>query len=267
MKKIKGLLALGLLSALLLTGCAAKKATVVKIGLTGDSKAWDYVKTEAAKENIDIEIVKFTDYPQPNRALSEGEIDMNAFQHVAYLTKDSADNGYDLTAIGNTTINPLRIYSKKYTAIADVPNGAKVLIPDDVTNGGRALKLLEAQGFITVDPSKGYTPTIKDITSNLKNIKIVELGAANIPAGLGDADFGIVNTGYATDNGLYADQALAAEEVDLSAPNNPYINVIVVRTADKDNATYKKIVSLYQTDAVKDIIKTESKGASIPVWD
>lgn len=272
MKKI--LVALGLIT--LLTGCAGGVTennstentngnTVVRVGLTGsDSKTWNYVKEQAAKENIDIELVFFDSYPLPNAALSSGEIEMNSFQHYAYLNKEKEQLGYDLTVIGETSLAPLGLYSKKISSIADLKDGDKIVIPDDVTNGGRSLLLLEANGLITVDDAVGLTPTLKDI-ENTRNFDIIELAATNIPASLEEVPLAAINSGVARDAGFIPSQdAIILEESDSS--DNPYINVIVVRTEDAENPIYKKIVEIYQTDEVKKIIEEDSKGSSIPVW-
>lgn len=244
----------------------AETVEKVRIGLTGsDSKVWNYIKEEAAKENIELELIYFDSYPLPNRALSEGEIEVNAFQHYIYLEKEIEEFGYEITPIGETVFAPLALYSSSITDLDQVKDGDKVAIPDDTTNGGRALKLLEAQGLISVDPEAGYTPTIKDITEYHTQIEIVELTATNIPATLDDVAFAAVNSGVAANAGLKVEDALALEEA--VAGENPYINVIAVRTEDKDNATYLRLVELYQTDEVKAIIEEESKGTSVPAWD
>ncbi len=267
MKKIGLLIALAAL--LVITGCAKEKGpenTVVKIGIVGSSRVWKHVKEEAAKENITLEIVEFTDYPQPNAALAAKEIDLNAFQHVIYLNKEKESQGYDLTVIGKTVIAPLGLYSKTLKGLADVKDGDTVLIPDDVTNGGRALLLLEANGLIEVKDEAGFMPTIKDVTANPKQLIIKEVAATNIPALLPDVAFAAVNSGVAYDAGLLnSDALLAREQVDITS-DNPYINVIVARTGEIDNPAYKRIVELYQTDAVKKIIAEDSKGSSLPVW-
>lgn len=266
MKHLKNLLILIVL-LLVFTGCAKKaEAVTVKIGIIGDSKAWTYVKEQAAKENITIELIKFTDYPQPNAALNAGEIDLNAFQHVIYLNKEIASQGYKLTPIGKTVIAPLGLYSKKIKKISEVKEGDIVAIPDDVTNGGRSLLLLQSQGLITVNPGAGFTPTLKDITANPKKLVIKEVIATNIPALLPDVAFAAINSGVAKDAKLIPSQdAFVLEQVSLTS-DNPYINIIVARTADKDNKTYLRIVKLFQTDEVKKIIAEDYKGSQIPVW-
>ena len=254
---------------LFLTACSSGGATdVVKIGVTGDSKTWNYVSEIAAAEGITIELVKFTDYPQPNKALDAGEIQINSFQHYAYLDKEVEEFGYEIQAIAETTIAPMGIYSDKLTKIAEVQalKSAKVLIPDDVTNGGRAIKLLEEQGLIKVDPAAGKTPTLKDITDNPLGLEITELAAANIPAALPDVDYAAINSGVAADAiGTPSEKSIILEEV-ATKEGNPYINVIVVRNEDVDNPTYKRLIEIYQSDEVKAIITEDSKGSSIPVW-
>lgn len=237
----------------------------VRVGLTGsDSKVWNHIKEEAAKEDINLELVYFDSYPLPNRALAEEEIEVNAFQHYIYLNKEIEEFGYEITPIGETVFAPLAFYSNKITDLSEVKDGDKVAIPDDTTNGGRALKLLEAHGFIEVDPAAELTPTIKDITKYNVEIEIVELVATNIPATLDDVTFAAVNSGVASNAGLKVEDALALEEA--VAGENPYINVIAVRTEDKDNETYKRLVELYQTEDVVEIIKEESNGTSVPAW-
>jgi len=266
MKHIKTLLVL-LALVLTLSACTAKKeAVVVKVGIIGESRAWTYVKEQAAKENITIEIVAFTDYPQPNAALNAGELDLNAFQHVIYLNKEIAAQNYDLTPIGKTIIAPMGLYSDKITSISEVKDGDIVVIPDDVTNGGRAILLLEAQGLIEVDDAAGLIPGLKDITANPKNLDIKEVAATNIPQLLPDVAFAAINSGVAEDAGFIpTEDAFILEQVNLTS-DNPYINVIVARTEDKDDEVLLRIVELFQTDEVKQIILDDYNGSQIPVW-
>jgi D-methionine transport system substrate-binding protein len=247
------------------TSAKNEEPTVVRVGLTGsDSKVWNHVKEEAAKENIDIELVFFDSYPLPNAALNSGEIDLNAFQHYIYLNTEVEQHGYELSVIGETVYAPLGLYSEQIQSIEELEDRAKIIIPDDVTNGGRALLLLQANGLIKVDPAAGTTPTIKDV-ENPRNFEIIELAAANIPAALREVPLAAINSGVARDAGLIPSQdALILEEA--KPGENPYINVIVARTEDKDNEVYKRIVELYQTDATKAVIEEDSKGSSIPVW-
>lgn len=276
MKKL--ILVLVAILSILLVGCNGKdnkkadnsnlngeEATVVRVGLTGsDSKVWEHVKEEAAKENINIELVFFDSYPLPNAALDSGEIELNAFQHYIYLNKEVEQHGYELSVIGETVFAPLGLYSKQIQNIEELEDGATIVIPDDVTNGGRALLLLQANNLIAVDPAAGNTPTIKDIL-NLRNFKIVELAATNIPASLEEVPLAVINSGVATDAGYIPSQDAIVLE-NAKPGENPYINIIVARTEDKDNEVYKRIVEIYQTDATKAVIEEDTKGSSIPVW-
>lgn len=275
MKKI--ILTLTLVFTLLLAGCTAAKepvanvgkpseTTKVRVGLTGsDSKVWNHVKEEATKENIDIELVFFDSYPLPNAALDAGEIEMNSFQHYIYLNKEIEQLGYDLTVIGETSIAPLGLYSKQLTSVDEIEDGATIVIPDDLTNGGRSLLLLQANGLITVDPAAGLTPTLKDI-ENPRGFNILELSAANIPASLDEVPLAAINSGVARDAGFLPSKDALVLENPTGEDIGQYVNVIVVRTEDKDNEVYKRIVELYQTDETKAVIEEDSKGSSIPVW-
>lgn len=238
----------------------------VKVGLTGtDSKVWSYIKEEAAKENIKIELVFFDAYNLPNAALNDGELDLNAFQHHFYLEKEVEELGYKIEAIADTVVAPLGLYSKKITSIDQLEDGSKVAIPEDVTNGGRALVLLQQAGLIKLDDAAGKLPTIKDITENPKNLQIIELAATNIPPALDEVPLAAINSGVATDAGFVPSQdALVLEDYQNSG--NLYVNVIAARTADKDRPEFQKIIAIYHTDAVKEIIAEDSKGSSIPVW-
>jgi D-methionine transport system substrate-binding protein len=276
MKKL--IFVLVLLVSVLSVGCSSKnnitegnsnanveEPTVVRVGLTGsDSKVWNHVKNEAAKENIDIELVFFDSYPLPNAALASGEIELNAFQHYIYLNKEAEQHGYELSVIGETIFAPLGLYSKQIKTIEELEDGATIVIPDDVTNGGRALLLLQTNGLISVDAAAGNTPTIKDI-ENPRNFKIVELAATNIPASLEEVPLAVINSGVAIDAGFIPTKDAIVLE-DVKPGENPYINVIVARTEDKDNEIYKRIVEIYQTDATKAVIQEDTKGSSIPVW-
>lgn len=253
----------------ILAGCGSKNkdARVIKIGLTGsESKTWSYVKEQAAKQNIDLELVFFDSYPLPNKALASGDIDINAFQHYAYLQGEIDEFGYDLSVIGETYYAPIGLYSKSITALSELKDGDTIVIPDDVTNGGRSLLLLETAGLIEVDDAAGRKPTLNDITANPHNYKIVEMSAANTPNALQEAPLAAINSGYATDAGFIpSEDAIVLEQIGDSG-DNPYINVIVVRTEDKDDEDLNELVKLFQTDEVKKIIEEDYKGSLIPVW-
>lgn len=245
----------------------AAEPVKVKLGLTGDdTRVWDNVKERLAKEGIEIEYVKFTDYSQPNAALADGSIDLNAFQHQIFLDSYNAEHKTDIVSIGNTVNAPLGIYSDKIKDVKDLKEGAKIAIPNDPTNGGRALRLLQSAGLIKVDESKGYKPTVSDITENKLKLDIQELDASQTARALPDVDVAIINSGVAVDAGfLPTKDAIFLEPVDDKS--KPYVNVIAVRKEDEQNDIYQKIVDFYQTDETKKVIEEVSKGSHVPAWE
>lgn len=270
-----------LILSLALTGCGSDTSsaddssdgtTVVTVGVVGEYNAqWDTVNELLADDGIKVELVKFTDYATPNRALNDGEIDLNAFQHKAYLANDIETNGYDIVDIGDTIIAPLAIFNNKdkISSIEDIKDGDIIAIPSDLTNGGRALKLLEAAGLIECDPSKGYVPTKADITKYNVNIEILEAESATLANLLPDCTAAIINGGNAFTAGLNpTTDAIFTEDVDPETNEAvpELINVIVARTEDKDNEVYKKIVDAYHTDEVKQTIEEQYDGAFICEW-
>lgn len=270
MKKLGKLLLAGAF-LLLVTGCSnsgaeSQAAKTVKLGVVGeDTDVWDNVKERLAKENIELEYVKFSDYNQPNDALAEGSIDLNSFQHQFFLDNYNEEHNTDLVSIGNTVNAPLGIYSDKLKDVSELAKGDTVAIPNDVTNGGRALLLLQTAGLIEVDPAKKQTPTTSDITANKLDLKIEELDAAQTARALADVDVAVINSGVAVDAGFTPTKdAIYLEPVDDNA--RPYVNIIVARKEDADNETYQKIVDAYQTDETIKVIDETSKGSSIPAW-
>lgn len=244
-----------------------KKETTVKLGVIGsDTDVWDDVKARLKDEGINLEYVKFTDYNQPNAALADGSIDLNSFQHQFFLDNYNKEHGTDLVSIGNTVNAPLGIYSDKLKDLKELKDGAKVAIPNDVTNGGRALLLLQTAGLIKVDPAKKQTPTVSDITENSKKLEISELDASQTARSLADVDIAVINSGVAVDAGFTPTKdAIFLEPVDDQA--RPYVNIIVARKADENNKTYQKVVAAYQTKETEKVIEDTSKGSSVPAWE
>lgn len=247
--------------------------TVVKVGVVGEYNAqWDTINELLADDGIQVELVKFTDYAAPNRALNDGEIDLNAFQHKAFLANDIQQKGYDIVDIGDTIIAPLGIYNNKdkISSIEDIKDGDVIAIPSDLTNGGRALKLLEAAGIIECDPAKGVVPTKADITKYNKQIEIIEAESATLANILPDCAAAIINGGNAFTAGLNpVTDTIFIEDVnpETNAAVPDLVNVIVARTEDKDNEVYKKIVEAYQTPEVQKTIEDEYQGAFVCAWE
>lgn len=264
-----------LLSVLILTTATAcgnsKKAdkdkNVVKVGVVGEAnEMWDPVIEELAKEGIEIKLISFTDYATPNRALNDGETDLNAFQHHAYLNDEVKNNGYKIEAIGDTFISAMNIYSDKLSNVSEIGQGAKIAIPNDATNGGRALKVLEAAALIKLDPEAGDSPERSDIRENKLNLELVEVDAANVYSLLPDVAAAVINCNYALDNGLNpAKDSIFQDDVNIYSGKS-YVNLIAARSEDANNETYLKIVKAYQSEAVEEVFANEFKGAYLAAW-
>lgn len=264
-------LGLGLIVAVL-SACGAvtgeTESETVSIGVVGENNdVWDFVIEKLEREEgLTVELVRFTDYAQPNTALAQGEIDLNAFQHKLFLESFNEDSGTTLVPIGDTVIAPLGIYSDKLDDVNDLEENDTVAIPNDVTNGGRALLLLQTAGFITVDPEAGTTPTVSDITDNPLNLDIQELDAAQTARALQDVTVSVINSGMAVDAGFVpTEDAIFLEPV--NEQSDPYVNIIVAREEDTDNEAYQKVVEAYQAEDTKEVIEETSKGSSVPAWD
>ncbi|SDH01345.1 D-methionine transport system substrate-binding protein [Paraburkholderia steynii] len=236
----------------------------IKVGVTGGPHAqiMDVVKTVAAKNGLNIKVIEFSDYVQPNAALAGGDLDANSYQHDPYLQAQVKDRGYKLIKIADTVTYPMGIYSKKVKTLAELPAGAKIAVPNDPTNGGRALLLLQKQGLLKLRADAGLKATPLDIAENPKKLKIVELDAAQIPRSLGDVDAAAINTNFAMEAGLKPKQdAIAIED-----PKGPYVNVIAIREADRNKPWVAKLIAAYHSPEVKQFIESKFGGAVIASW-
>lgn len=236
----------------------------VKLGVNSDEmEVWDYLKEELKKENINLEIITFNDYTRPNLALAEKDIDINSFQHYAFFNKFIDNHNLDLSSIGETIIAPLGIYSDKIDNLSDIKPNDIVAIPNDETNGGRALNLLQSAGLLKLK-SKDL-PTLNDIVENKFNLEILEVDAAMVPRTIKDVDIAIINSGFAVDAGyLPIEDSIYLE--DINEDTNPYINIFAVRSEDRNNSNLLKIVELYQTKEVEEIINRVYKGSQKIAW-
>lgn len=260
-------------AALALYGCAGSSEQVVEVGVVGEyNDQWDTINELLAPENIQVKLVKFTDYAAPNRALADGDIDLNAFQTKTFLDNDMKQKGYDLTVVGDTIIAPLAIYNNKdkISSVSDIKDGDIIAIPNDLTNGGRALKLLEQAGLIECDPEKGFVPTKADITNYNVKIEIREAESATLANILPDCAAAVINGGNAFTAGLNpVKDSIFTEDVnpDTNEQVPQLVNVIVARTEDKDNEVYQKIVEAYQTPEVEKTIQDAFQGAFLCAWE
>lgn len=249
-----------------LAGCGNQnKETTIKVGINNsDTEIWKVVKKNAKKKGINLKIVEFSDYNQPNTALAQGEIDMNAYQHRYFLDSWNKSHHTDLVPIGDTVIQPMAAFSHKITNLDQLKDGAKIAIPNDTSNGGRALQLLESAGIIKLDDSVKM-PTTKNIKQNKLNLKFTPLDAAQTARSLDDVDVAIVNGNVASDAKLDPKKAIYTEKV--NAKSKPWINIIVVDKKNKDNKDYKKVVKAFQTKSVAKEIKKVYGGSAIPAWN
>ena len=244
-----------------------EEVTVAVVGESSE-RTWNYVAEKALEEEgITINIELLTDYVVPNVALSDGSVDLNAFQHVAFLDNWNEENDGDLKPIGFTLVTKLGLYSDKYESVEEIPENATIAIPSDPTNGGRALLGLEIAGLIEVDDEAGILPTVDDITDNPLNITIDELEAGQLPLVLPDVDAAFINSGHASNAGLTPSDAIFVDTDNPEALNDAYRNVIAARSGDVDNELYQKIVEIYQTDDVAEVIFEEDNGGSVPAWE
>ena len=243
---------------------AVARAETIRIGVTPGPHAQilEAVKPIAAKKGLDLKIVEFSDYVVPNQALASGELEANSFQHQPYLDNQTSDRGFKIESVAQTVNFPIGLYSKKHKSWDEVKNGATIAFPNDPTNGGRALLLLQDRGIIKLKPDVGFKPTVADVTENPKKLKFVEIDAAQAPRVLDDVDAAVINTNYATQAGLNpVKDALFRED-----PKGPYVNVIAVRGEDKDKPWVKTLVEAYRSPEVKAFVAEKFGGAVLTSW-
>ncbi|GAA3071976.1 MetQ/NlpA family lipoprotein [Rhizobium viscosum] len=236
----------------------------IKVGIMSgeDEDVWRVVTSEAAKKGLKIETVTFNDYTQPNEALERGEIDANAFQHQPYLDNQIKQNGYHIVRVGYTGVWPIGLYSKKHKSVAELPDGAVIGVPNDPSNEGRALRVLQNEGLIKLKDGTGILATIVDVADNPKNIEIRELDAGIVGRSIDDLDAGVVNTDWALKSGLSPAERVAQEPI----ADNPYRNFIAVKEENKDADWVKTLVSSYQNDTVKAEFDKVYKGTGLSAY-
>ncbi|WP_394552708.1 MetQ/NlpA family ABC transporter substrate-binding protein [Agromyces sp. MMS24-JH15] len=237
---------------------------VVKIGVVGKSDPqWAPFVEAAAEEGITVELVDFSDYTQPNPALTEGELDLNQFQHIVYLAGYNVSSGEDLVPIGSTAIYPLGLYSTKYESVKDIPAGETVAVPDDDANLARALLVLQSNDLVTLKDGGSIFAGLDDIDEAKSKVKVTTLEASLTPTSLPDVAAAIINNDFVEDAGLTFSDAIAKD--DPSDPNAlPYVNIFAARAEDADNPTYLKLVKIFQeTQAVQDGLLESSGGTAV----
>ena len=260
MKKLLTALA----TAAALTSVAAQAADSLSVAATAvpHAEILEFVKPALAKEGVELKIKVFTDYVQPNVQVAEERLDANFFQHQPYLDEFNKSRGTTLVSIAGVHVEPFGAYSSKVKNLGELREDAQVVIPNDATNGGRALLLLQKTGLISLKPEAGITATVKDIADNPKNLKIRELEAATLPRVLNQVDLALINTNYALEAKLNPTKdALAIEGSD-----SPYVNILVVRAERKDDAALQKLAKALNSAEVKSFITEKYQGAVVPAF-
>jgi D-methionine transport system substrate-binding protein len=239
---------------------------IVKIGVVGaGDPQWAAFEEAAADAGITIEVVDFSDYAQPNPATTEGELDLNQFQHIVYLADYNVSSGEDLTAIGSTAIYPLGLYSTKYDSVKDIPEGETVAVPNDASNQARALLVLQSAGLIELKSGGTIFSDLADVDESASKVKVTALEASLTPTSLPDVAAAIINNDFVEDAGLKFEDAIAQD--DPSDPNAlPYVNIFASRAEDTENETYLQLVEIFQTNAdVQAALVEASGGTALPV--
>lgn len=239
----------------------------IKVGITsGPEREIAEAAKKVAKEkfNLEVELIAFNDYVVPNEALNQGDLDANAFQHVPYLEEQSRQRGYKLAVVGNTFVYPIVAYSKKINSLSELQNGSTIVIPNDPTNGGRALRLFERNNLLTLKEGVGLLPKLIDITENPKQLKFLEIEAPQIPRVLDDKEvvIAVINNNFAAQAGLDSDKYGILKE----DKESPYVNVIVAREDNKNSDKVKKFVEAFHSDAVEKAAAKAFGAGAVKGW-
>ena len=247
------------------TAAPAQTAAVeLKIGVSPVPHAdiINFVAPALEKEGVKVKVIEFNDYVQPNLALSEKELDANFFQHKPYLDTFSNEHKLNLAVLAAVHLEPMGVYSKSIKNVADLPDGAKIAVPNDPTNGGRALKVLETAGILKVRPEAGILASPADIVDNPKHVKIVEVEAAQLPRALDDVDAAVINSNYA----LAAKLNPTKDAIAIESKDSPYANVVVVRAGDENRPELQKLKNALLTPEVKKFLEEKYQGAVVPAF-
>lgn len=254
----------------LLAGCSsdstpknASNEVTLKVGASPvpHAQILNHIKDKLKKDGINLEVVEFNDYVQPNLALEDKSLDANFFQHKPYLDKFNQEKGTNVVSIGNVHLEPMGLYSSKLKDLKDLKDGAHVLIPNDPTNGGRALLLLQSAGLIKLRDGAPITATKEDIAENPKNLQFSELEAPQLPRSIDDADIAAINMNFVLQANISPSSALYIEGAD-----SPYANILAVRKGDENRPEIQKLLKALQSDDVKEFLKSEYKGSIVAAF-
>lgn len=240
------------------------KEVTLKVGATAvpHAEILNSVKARLKEQGVNLEIKEFTDYVQPNVQVSEKQLDANFFQHTPYLEQFNKDKGTNLVKVAGVHIEPFGAYSQKIKAITELKDGATVAIPNDPSNGGRALALMEKNSLIKLKDGVGVNGTVKDVVENKKNLKIKELEAAMLPRVLGEVDLALINTNYA----LEAKLSPVKDALFIEDKNSPYVNILAARPDNKDSDAMQKLVKALNSEETRKFIQDKYQGAVVPAF-
>ncbi|MDB5378800.1 MAG: metal transporter substrate-binding protein [Rubritepida sp.] len=236
----------------------------IRVGVTAGPHAqvMEKVREIAARDGLTIRIIEFQDYIQPNAALAAGDLDANSYQHQPFLDQQVRDRRLPLVALGKTLIFPMGIYSRRHRSLADVPQGGRIAVPNDPTNGGRALVLLAANGAFTLREGADFRATVADIAANPRRLRVVELEAAQLPRALDEVEAATINTNFAIPAGLNP----VRDAIALESADSPYANLVVVRQQDREAPWATRLLAAYQTQEVKDFVASTFQGSVVPAF-
>ena len=269
MKKILAIALVALLTIVSVFAQASSETqsstTKIVVGATPEPHAalLSLVVDDLAAQGITLEVKEFTDYVTPNDAVEYGEIDANYFQHIPYLESFNTEHGYHLVNAGGIHVEPIALYSSKYSSLSDIPNGAVIAIPNDPTNEGRALLLLQSAGLIKLKDNAGLEAIPLDIVENPKNLKFSEIEAATLPRILSDVDAAVINGNYAIPAGLVATR----DGLFVEGADSPYVNVIAVKAGNENNPAVKALVEALKSDEVKAYVAEHYKNGEVVLVD
>lgn len=262
MKKIQSIIFTLIFASLAFVGCSKKdSAKIITVGATPEPHAaiLSLITEDLANEGYTLKILEFTDYNVPNEAVESGDIDANYFQHLPYMDSFNKEKGYHLISVAGIHIEPLALYSKKFAKLEDIPNGSTIAIPNDPTNEGRALLLLQSANLIKLNPDSGLTAVPQDIIENPKNLKFSELEAASLPRILQDVDAAVINGNYALPAGLNASK----DGLFIEGADSPYVNILCVREGNQLAPKIQALANALKSEKVKEYITNTYKNGEV----
>lgn len=272
MKKILLVLCAVFTLALLAAGCGGSESkpaseggqATIKVGATAvpHAEILNFIKPQLEKEGVKMEVIEFSDYVKPNLSLNDKEIDANFFQHIPYLEEFAKERNMPLVTLTKVHIEPMGIYTTKYKSLDEMPDGAKIAIPNDPTNGGRALMLLDSAKVIKLKDGVSITATPADIVENPKNIEIVEIEAALLPRSMNDVDYSVINSNFAMEAKLNP----VSDSLFTEPKESPYSNVVAIRKGDETRPELQKLAKVITSPEVKKFIEEKYKGAVVPAF-